>query len=50
MPFFANPDAAQNWLADHPAGRACPVRHMAQVEIIGYVRDDLRPRVAAHTS
>lgn len=50
MPFFANVDAAANWLAGHPARRVCPVRQMSQLEIIGYVRDVLRPQVAAHTS
>jgi hypothetical protein len=50
MPFFANPGAARTWLADHPAGRAIPVRDMARLELIAYVRDVLRPRAAAHAS
>lgn len=50
MPFFANPDAARSWLAGQPARRVCPVRRMARLEIIGYVRDVLRPRVATNTS
>lgn len=50
MPFFASAGAAGSWLADHPARQACPVRELAQSEIVGYVRDVLRPRVDAHSS
>jgi hypothetical protein len=49
MPFYANPDAAQPWLTGRPARHACPARRMAQLEVIGYARDVLRPRIVAHT-
>jgi alkylmercury lyase-like protein len=47
-PFFANPDAARDWLATHPTGHTCPVRQLARLELIGYLRDVVRPRVAVH--
>jgi hypothetical protein len=44
MPFYANSAASQGWLAGHPARRVCPVRHIHQLEIIGFVRDMVRPQ------
>jgi alkylmercury lyase len=47
MPLFANADAARGWLAAHPARRVCPVRQVSRLEVVGYVRDVIRPLVAA---
>jgi hypothetical protein len=48
MPFFANPDAAQDWLTGHSTRRPCPVRDMHHLEFVDDARTAVHPMFTAH--
>ncbi|MGH9026380.1 MAG: organomercurial lyase [Acidimicrobiia bacterium] len=45
QPFFASRNAAQDWLHQHPGGRAFTIGQMFERPIYRYVRDTVRPLV-----